>query len=1228
VRKSRQLIGNRFEIADPERDLLGRGGMGDVYRGVDLRTGHAVAIKALRPEVVAGDPNALARFLREGEALRQLDHPNIVKVVDGIEQDGRHYLVMEYVPGGSVRDLLDGGISRPGRSKPDLPGLSVERTVEIALDVADALTRAHRLGILHRDLKPSNVLLAEDGTPRLTDFGHAHLATGPRLTQTGTVLGTVLYLSPEACRGETLDARADIWAFGAMLYEMLTGEPPFSGETFPVVFMAILSEPVPDVQRAAALQARPDVPDALADLVYRMLEKDRAQRIPSVRLVGAELEAMSEGYGLPGYGLRVDGREPSSITESRFATSTPTTEAPKSNLPVQPTPFVGREAELEELDRLLSDPDVRLVTVLGVGGMGKTRLALEAAARQLDRYPDGVYFVSLAPLRTVEAIVPTVADALGVKFYGAESGTAVAPRQQLLDYLRQKNTLLLFDNYEHLLTDQTVGGVELVSDVLQVAPNVSILATSRASLNVQEEHLYRIGGMKFPDWETPEDVLDYSAVKLFMQSARRIRPNFALQADDLKYISRICRLVQGMPLGILLAAAWVEMLSPEEIARELVDQQGPSLDFLATDLRNVPERQRSMRAVFGYTWNLLTERERGVMEALSVFRGRFTRAAAQEVTGALLRALMALVNRSLLRRAATGRYEVHELLRQYAAEKLALSGTNGANMRDRHAVYYVAALERWGEELRGPRQLAAIEEIRADVDNARAAWDWAIEGDPERVLGRMQVERLDRALDGLCEFYEWNSHYEEGEAVCRKAADRLGEVAPHAADGIPSADVETPEAEAALAHGKTPADGVASSNRLRVLARALVWQGHFGSGLGRREAAIRCYERALAALDRAELSDPAYDVRRERAFVLREMSARVQFADLERARQLAERSLEYCRALGDRREMAGSLFALGRALRGQDDLVEAQRLFEKSLSLRRVLGDRQGMLGPLQWYSYTLANLGRIKEAERMAREAVAIAQQVGGPILVRWANYSLGFALRYAGRFAEARSLMEKSLASFREWGHRTAEAWGLWSLGLTAKHLGAYEKARVATEAALTRSQESGLRSQAANCAVELGRLALAEGAYGAAQEWLLQSIAIYHEARGMRWRASEAPAALAYVARGLGQSAQAWQHLGAALRTAAELHAYNAVLHSLPAVALLLMDGGEVERAVELYALASRHPFVANSRWFEDVAGKHITAAAATLPPDAAAAAQERGRARDLWATVEELLAELEA
>jgi serine/threonine protein kinase len=310
------VLGNRFEIADLKRDLIGRGGVGDVYRGKDLCTGQTVAIKVLRPEVVTYDPDALPRFVREGETLRHLNHPNIVKIVEAVEEEGRHYLVMEYVPGGSLRNLLD------------VEGqLSNERTLEIGLDLADALTRAHRLGIVHRDLKPSNVLLAEDRSPRLTDFGIAYVASSQCLTATDTIVGTIPYLSPEACRGEMPDTRADIWAFGVMLYEMLAGQPPFAGTTFPAVLMAILTQPVPDLH-----QARPDAPQALVSLIERMLEKNRWQRMPSVRLVGAGLEAILADQKHQGNALALkfaNGWQPAARERSLIGKSRPV-------LPMQP----------------------------------------------------------------------------------------------------------------------------------------------------------------------------------------------------------------------------------------------------------------------------------------------------------------------------------------------------------------------------------------------------------------------------------------------------------------------------------------------------------------------------------------------------------------------------------------------------------------------------------------------------------------------------------------------------------------------------------------------------------------------------------------------------------------------------------------------------------------------------------------------------------------------------
>lgn len=282
---SPKTIVERFSISNLQTDLLGNGAMGDVYRGVDLQTGVAVAIKALKSELVNEAPELVSRFIREGEALRKLNHPNIVKMLNAVEEREpatgvvSHYLIMEYVRGGSLRDLLD----RSGQ-------LPIDRVLQIALELSDALARAHHLNIIHRDLKPANVLLDTDGSSRLTDFGVAHVESSPRLTQSGVLMGTPYYFSPEACQGKKLDARIDIWSFGIVLFEMLAGQVPFAGKAIADTIQSIIMEPLPRISHF-----RSDVNPQLEDLLYRMLAKDRDQRIPSARQVGAELEAIIQG---------------------------------------------------------------------------------------------------------------------------------------------------------------------------------------------------------------------------------------------------------------------------------------------------------------------------------------------------------------------------------------------------------------------------------------------------------------------------------------------------------------------------------------------------------------------------------------------------------------------------------------------------------------------------------------------------------------------------------------------------------------------------------------------------------------------------------------------------------------------------------------------------------------------------------------------------------------------
>ncbi len=731
------IINDRYEI----HDSIGSGAMGDVFRGFDRQTGQTVAVKALKTELLIHDPDMLTRFVREGQALRQLNHPNIVKLLDAVEYADAHFLIMEYIPGGDLRPLL--------ARYPN--GLPLNRALAIALDLADALTRAHRLNIIHRDLKPANILLAEDGTPRLSDFGIAHFGDSSVITESGAVVGTFAYLSPEACMSLPLDERSDIWAFGVVLYELLAGRRPFDGDSPAAMMMNILQQTPDDLQ-----SIRPDISDALNDLLYRMLEKNRDSRIPSVRLIGAELESIIKGTATtPTKPL------PSIKPASVFDTPTPTTTQRPNNFPAQTTPFVGREHELAELTKLLKNPQIRLITILAPGGMGKTRLSLEAAGQMLNigfgnrttstRFQNGAYFVPLAPLSSPDGIVTAVADAVNFQFSAGEE-----PRQQLLDFFRQKQLLLLMDNFEHVLA-----GADRVSEILTTAPGVKILATSRERLNLSGETIFNLEGMDFPDWETPEDALEFSAVKLFMQSAKRVRADFDLKTDDLKYVARICRLVEGMPLGILLAAAWVEMLSLEEIAAEIEK----SLDFLESNQRDIPSRQHSIRAVFDYSWNLLTQDERAVFQKLSVFRGGFTREAAQAVTGANLRVLMALVNKSLLRRdVSSGRYDIHELLRQYAEEQLEKSGAADAT-RDAHSHYHMDFLAIRESRLLSPVQKQTIGEISVEMENILSAWDWAVE--------RHHLDSINKVIAPLQQVTEDMGQFREIRDRFREAAEHL-----------------------------------------------------------------------------------------------------------------------------------------------------------------------------------------------------------------------------------------------------------------------------------------------------------------------------------------------------------------------------------------------------------------------------------------------------------------------
>ena len=622
------------------------------------------------------------------------------------------------------------------------------------------------------------------------------------------------------------------------------------------------------------------------------------------------------------------------------------------HLPSQMTPFVGRLDDLREIDHLLRNPACRLLTLVGPGGIGKTRLALEAAARLTDAHGLEAAFVPLQTLDSPGFIVYAIAEAIGVPINQACDAT-----EQLLDHLSERTLLLILDNFEHLLA-----GAALVSDILAAAPGVKILATSREALNLREEWLWTVRGMSYPALESLQSANgdrfeEYSAVQLFVQSAQRIRPDFSL-ADERDGVARICALVDGMPLGIELAAAWVRVLSCADIAAEIER----SLDFLQTRARNVEERHRDMRGVLDHSWNLLDETEQEAFKRLSVFRGSFTRDAAASVAGASLAVLSALVDKSLIRRDAAGRYDLHELVRQYAERHLNAWMEDSVETRDRHSHYYLNFLGQQWRDLLGNRPREALEAIETEIKNIRVAWGWA-------TVMVLEAD-LQRGLDSLAFFYDTRGWYQEGEKMM--------------ALGVDAVRADNPD-----------------PSRSRLLARLLARQGMLCNSL-------TWYDKARALLDESLAICRALGADDDAAFALERLGevASFQSHDDEAIRHF-EASLALFRQVGDRWHEAYVLNWLGLLNR---DLPRRKAYIEASDAIFRELGSRWGAAVVASSKGFVLFSEGDAEEAVRIAEEGIALCREVGIPWGVAMSYWVIGVVEHERGAYDRAIQAYEQA--------------------------------------------------------------------------------------------------------------------------------------------------------------------------------------------------------------------------
>ena len=671
-----------------------------------------------------------------------------------------------------------------------------------------------------------------------------------------------------------------------------------------------------------------------------------------------------------------------------------TIEAGMKNLPLPRTSFVGRASELEAIDRLLDDPGCRLLTLVGPGGVGKTRLALEAAARRVDRYSHGVHFVPLVSVASPDFLAPALAESIQFPVDGAHSGFSA--QDQLLDYLSERSTLLVLDNFEHLIE-----GSGFLNEVIERAANVELLITSRERLNLQSEWAFDVEGLGLAEDEKG----GASAVRLFVERATQVESNFALDDAGYSQAARICRLVDGMPLGIELAASWVSVLSGAEIADEIE----ANIDFLATSMRDVPERHRSLRAAIDQSWRLLTDEQRGAFSRLSVFHGSFDRSAAAAVTGADLRLLSELVAKSLLRRPDFGRFELHELLRQYAAEQLRVSPAEEAEARERHARHYAAVLLERRSALMGPELAVARDELRGELDNLRAAVEWTLAEDDEHVALRV--------LEAFYSFLWMHSWFEGGETL-----ERLVRSAGFDADD----------------------PGRASA----VALAAAMYRLAIGARLGYDAEAEKLGSRCLPVLR-------ARNLERELACCLCAMGIMAGYRDdLPKAVGLLEEGTKIAKAIDDRLTESGGLMDLGFGRLLLDDLEAASEAFEASYALSAKLGN------PLV-LAYATSKLGLLADAEerfgdalRLHMEANELFESVGDPGGTGYALSRASLSAFGLGDYSEALRLGRAGYEAFSESNHRWGLIAALCRIGFAALALGDGAEAREHFDEALERA------------------------------------------------------------------------------------------------------------------------------------------------------------------------------